>query len=150
VDGWMLAKGCVGLMVMWFSRWISSLPPMFATLMVVMALDVLSGVLRLKTKRSKKGWDWDKSLSGAKKRGGAVCVILLAGAIERHVQVKGLPEGAAMTGVAGFYVWHYGLSMLNNVVALGVPVPKVLAIVLARLSGEKPDEAPVEKAGEAA
>lgn len=150
----MLTKGCVGLMVMWFSRWICSLPPMFATLMVVMALDVLSGVLRIKTKRSKKAWDWDKSLSGAKKRGGAICVILLAGAIEQHVQVKGLPAGAAMTGVAGFYVYHYGLSMLNNVVALGVPVPKWMKVALGRLSGEKPEDAPVEaaveKAGEVA
>jgi phage-related holin len=133
---WTLARTCVGLAVALITRWLTVIPPMFLTLLLVMALDVISGGLRAKSKRSKRKWDWDKSLDGAKKRGGAVCVILLVGALERHVQVKGLPMGSAMTGVAGFYVWHFGLSMLTNVVALGVPVPKAVRIALGKFSGD--------------
>ena len=148
MDGWQLLRGCVGLTVALISHLVASIPPMFLTLMIVMGLDMVSGGLRAASKRSKRKWDWEKSRGGAVKRGGAICVILLAGAIEQHVEVKGLPKGAFMTGVAAAYVCHYGLSMLNNVVALGVPVPKAMRIALGKFSGDEEtggDELVIEK-----
>lgn len=133
----MLLKGCLGLIVALISRLVTSIPPMILTLLIVMLLDAVGGGLRAKSRRSKRKWDWDKSLDGTKKRVGALCMVGLAGVLERHIEVQGIPKGAMLTGAAGFYVYHYGLSFINSLVALGVPVPKFMRVAIGRFSGDE-------------
>jgi len=59
---------------------------------------------------------------------------LIGSALER---LTGFPGVGLVQAVAGFYAAHEGVSILENAVRAGLPVPEVLRGALARLSPEE-------------
>ncbi len=109
------------------------LHPVVQVLLALMGLDVLTGLIvgfvekKLSTKVSFRGL--------AKK----AVILILVGAGEIVSHPLGIPELGAL--IAGFYAASEGLSIVENAVVLGLPVPKVLRDALAKLSPEKfPEE----------
>jgi toxin secretion/phage lysis holin len=140
VDNWILAKGCLGLAVAIVSRFFASLPIMLQLMLIVMAFDLIFGSTRAGMRRGRHHWSWKRLEIGILKRIGAISVVFLAVVIQNHVTIKGFPQDALGTATAGFYVWQYGISFLDNLVGIGVPVPKFMRVVLERFNGDAKTE----------
>jgi len=99
-------------------------------LLILMLIDCLTGVLGAAQRRELSS---EISFRGMTKKAIALLLVGTAAAIEIYASdmVGGLPLDEA---VAGFYCAHEGLSILENAVGAGLPVPQVLRDVLAKLS----------------
>ena len=99
-------------------------------LLILMLIDCATGVLGAAQRRELSS---EISFRGMTKKATALLLVGAAAAIETYAGdlVGGLPLDEA---VAGFYCAHEGLSILENAVGAGLPVPQVLRDVLAKLS----------------
>jgi toxin secretion/phage lysis holin len=119
------------------ARW-GGLPFVLQLLIILMALDILSGLIAgFVTKKLSS----DVSFRGLAKKAMILVLVGLAQLLGGAVSIGGL--GSA---VAGFYCVHEGLSILENAVRAGVPVPDFLREALAKLSPEKVEPSAPERA----
>lgn len=104
------------------------LPILVQVLVGLMVLDILSGLLAAYVARQ---WSSKTSFRGMAKK---AIVLALVGAAAWLEPAVGVPLASA---VAGFYVVHELLSILENATMAGLPVPDVLRDALARIPGGK-------------
>ena len=128
------AGAAVGLMM--------RMPMAVRLLVLLMGLDYLSGVgvaLLGKSPKSEGGALSSKAgFAGLARKAMILIVILLAAVVDN------LTGSAACTGAAAmFYIVNESLSILENAVLLGVPVPQKLmqALDVAKLVSDKKDDA---------
>ena len=99
------------------------------TLIAVIALDYATGVLGAWVKRelnSRVGF------AGIGKKMMILCVVALAARMDMMLNASGALRGLAI----GFYVANDALSVLENAVVIGVPVPKALVDKLQQFKGD--------------
>lgn len=89
-------------------------------LMLLMALDILTGIF----KAIKQGTLWSrKGLFGYARKVLIFGVIILANIFDQILMLN----GALTTATIAFYLYNEGLSILENVIQIGIPVPRTLA-----------------------
>jgi len=125
-----------------FKTWFSSIPrvvlgavaalwvamnPIVQALMVLMVIDIITGML---SGYVAKQLSSDVSFRGIAKKVLILAVVWAAAVVAPHVGDLPLAEA-----VAGFYLMHEGLSILENLGEAGLPIPKFLRDALARLNG---------------
>ena len=111
--------------------------PAMTTLLVIVALDIVSGFIRAGVQKrlsSKESW------AGALRKIMTFVVIALAAQIDGVIGAEPLLRNATVI----FYCVSESLSVLENVVAAGLPVPDVIRDALAQLSARKAPKPPGE------
>lgn len=119
--------------------WWAQLETAVQVLVVLIALDILSGMAAAFVERRASS---DASLRGIVKK---VLVILLVGAAHAVEPVAGFDASAY---VAMFFVAHEALSILENAGRVGVPIPERLRSALVALQGDRDDPAAGRAQGE--
>lgn len=107
----------------------SALPFMLHLLIYLMAADILSGLIAAGVERKVSS---QISFVGLARKGMILLLVGIAQLLGMAVEIPQLAVAAA-----GFYCVHEGLSIIENAVRIGVPVPAVIRESLARLSPEK-------------
>lgn len=115
-----------GLIGLW-----GSLHPLVHTLLVLMALDVLSGLVAAYVTRSVSS---DASWRGMAKK--TLILMIVAGSEIMDAAWRLDVPIAAM--VAGFYCVHEAISLMENAVRAGVPLPRALVQALRKLEEQMP------------
>ena len=113
--------------------WWAQLETAVQVLVVLMALDILSGMAAAFVERRASS---DASLRGIVKK---VLVILLVGTAHAVEPVVGFDASAY---VAMFFVAHEALSILENAGRAGVPIPVRLRSALVALKGDRDADRP--------
>lgn len=115
----------------WLGYFIGGIDGMMLALIVLMALDYITGVMCAVL---------DKKLSSAVGFKGIfkkVLILMLVG-VANVVDLNVMGTGSALRGaIIAFYLSNEGLSLLENVVHIGLPVPDKLKDVLAQLHGRE-------------
>jgi len=104
--------------------------PAMTTLLVIVALDVVSGFVRAAVQKrlsSKESWQ------GGLRKLLMFVVIALAAQVDSLIGAEPLLRNAVVI----FYCVSESLSVLENVAAAGLPVPDVIKDALAQLSSRK-------------
>lgn len=118
----------------WIGWFLGGVDGMLIALIVLMALDYLSGVMCAIV---------DKKLSSAIGFKGIckkVLILMLVG-IANVIDVHVVGTGSALRGATVcFYLSNEGLSILENTVHLGLPVPEKLKEVLSQLHNREEKE----------
>ncbi len=115
-----------------------ALDPVYQVLLVVIGVDILTGFMRgwqTGTLTSKVAFD------GVMRKTGEVLLVGACAYLQQltpAIQSLPLPEA-----VATFYIYNEALSVLENLAAIGVPVPDFLAKALAELNPDKSTRAAV-------
>lgn len=108
--------------------------PLLTALLVVQIFDIITGVLV-------GGKEHDVSsksfFSGLKKKGGMWILIILANMLDTNF-MAGLP--VFKSAVSGFLIGGEGLSLIENLGLLGVPIPKGVKKFLAQLKEDNDKE----------
>ena len=104
------------------------LHPLFQALIILMVLDIVTGVLSGYVARKLNS---DVSFRGVTKKVLILLAVATAGVVGPHIGDVPLAEV-----VAGFYVMNEGLSIVENMAEAGLPVPDVLKDALAKLNGD--------------
>lgn len=102
----------------------------FATLIVFMTMDYLTGVLSAAMKKklsSKIGF------KGLLKKTGILCIISLTAIMDRNL----LGSTTLRNAVIFYYISNEGISILENLAKLEIPIPKKLKEVLSEIREEK-------------
>ena len=111
----------------WIGWFLGGVDGMLIALIVLMALDYISGVMCAIE---------DKKLSSAVGFKGIMkkCLILMLVGVANILDVNVVGTGAVLRGaVICFYLSNEGLSLLENAAYLGLPVPEKLKEVLSQL-----------------
>ena len=129
----------------WLGYFVGGMDGMMIALIVLMALDYVTGVMCAVI---------DKKLSSAVGFKGIckkVLILMLVG-VANVVDLHVVGSGAVLRGaVIAFYLSNEGLSLLENAAHVGLPVPDKLKDVLAQLHGRaEQDEKPKESGGDEA
>ncbi len=107
-------------------------------LCVVMVIDYVSGVMVAIANKSRKsdngGLSSKAGFIGILKKGMILLVVLLATLLDKAL---GTDQFVFQLACAGFYIANEGLSVLENAVVLGLPVPDKLKDVLEEMKNEK-------------
>jgi len=109
----------------------AAMNPLVQALIVLMVLDIATGVL---SGYVAKKLSSDVSLRGVTKKALILLVIGAAAVLAPHA--GGIP---LVEVVAGFYVCHEGLSILENLAEAGLPIPDALKNALAKVNGNGGD-----------
>lgn len=122
------------LSVMWIATVIDAVfggaDGLFLTLIVFMSTDYITGVcaaIAQKRLSSRFG------SQGLIKKMGILCIVSLATLIERNI----LEATALRSAVILYYISNEGISILENLAKMGVPIPKKLRDALSKISDEK-------------
>ena len=107
------------------------LPPLVWVLLGVMSLDyvtgILCGLLGRSPKTEKGGLSSGEAFKGLLKKALIVLVVLLSALLDHAVAVSADIEFAAVSGATClWFIASEGMSILENVAAMGVPVPEIL------------------------
>lgn len=105
-----------------FGAWTGSM----TTLGVCMALDfvtglILAGVFKMSKKTDSGAASSRECLKGIFRKFGVLCVVVLAGMIDKE-----LGTVIFKTGVCWAFIVSEGLSLLENVGLMGVPIPSII------------------------
>ena len=123
----------------WLGYFLGGVDGMLIALIVLMALDYLSGVMCAIL---------DKKLSSAVGFKGIckkVLILMLVG-VANILDVNVVGSGSALRGaVICFYLSNEGLSLLENAAYLGLPIPEKLREILAQLHDRAKKEAETEE-----
>ena len=137
---WIAAAG--GVIVGWWGGWTAG----SRVLVILMVMDYLTGCACALTGHSTKtdsGHFWSQvAVAGLLKKAFTMCVILMAALLDQVLSGgQGTENGMTMFRSAAefFYIATEGLSIVENVGLMGVPVPKPLKQALEVLR-EKNDE----------
>lgn len=128
-----------GAVAGWFGGWSALL----TALAVVMCLDYITGCMAAFAGKSTKteGGRWlsSESFKGLLRKGAIVVMILLATLLDRAIGTEGM---IFQTAVCCYYLANEGLSIIENVALLGVPVPAIIkkALEALRDKNDKSDD----------
>ena len=119
-----------GAIAGWFGGWSA----LMTALAVMMAMDYLTGCMAAFAGRSTKtqggGWLSQESFKGLMRKGAIMLMVLLGTLLDRAVGTDGM---VFQTATACYYIANEGLSVLENVAQLGVPVPAAVRRALEAL-----------------
>lgn len=125
------------------------LPPIIWVLLAVMSLDYITGIicglLGKSSKTEQGGLSSRAAFEGLLKKTLILFVVLLAALLDRAVALGAGIEFAAVAGATClWFIASEGMSVLENVAAMGVPIPKVLlqALELFKRKGDGSDDHP--------
>lgn len=136
-----------------------SMPPLVWILIAVMSIDYLTGLITGamgKSNKTENGYlESHAALKGLLKKSLIILVVLLAALLDQAVSAgAGIQFEAVMGATCLWFIASEGLSILENVALMGVPVPKIL-LKLLEVMREKgdvqeaalqpPEEKPEEK-----
>ena len=136
-----------------------SMPPLVWILIAVMSIDYITGLITGalgKSNKTENGYlESHAALKGLLKKSLIILVVLLAALLDQAVSAgAGIQFEAVMGATCLWFIASEGLSILENVALMGVPVPKILLKLLEvmRAKGdvqeaakpEKPEEKPEE------
>ena len=107
---------------------------MVQLLLILMLLDIASGILGAAQRGELSS---GRSFAGMTKKAMTLLIVTACGAIETYAapSIGSIPLQAA---VAGFYCAGEVLSIIENGMEAGLPIPQVIRDALAKLSPEKP------------
>ena len=129
IIGWVyLAAGTAGVLF-------GTIPGLVWVLIGLQGMDILTGMLAAGISGEiASGTAW----RGIRKKVMALLLLVSAGLIGIALEgLTGFPAVGLVQAVAGFYAAHEGVSVLENAVRAGLPVPAVLRGALARVSPEE-------------
>lgn len=127
VFGWKVAMGAI---LGWASYLLGGWDALLNALIILVVLDVVTGFLRAFIQKKLSS---DVSFRGIAKK--ALIFILVAVAVQVD-RITGM-EAVARNVVAAFYCASEGLSVIENAVAAGMPVPDFLRNVLVQVRESK-------------
>lgn len=124
-----------------------SMPPLVWILIAVMSIDYVTGLIcgaMGKSKKTENGYLESKAAwNGLMKKALILLVVLLANLLDMAVSKgAGIQFEAVMGATCLWFIASEGLSILENVASIGVPVPQILLKLLEimRSKGEAPEE----------
>lgn len=138
----------IGLVAAMVASAFVSLHPVYQVLLVLMASDIVTGAMRAYQQRVLTS---RVAIVGVTRKAGELILVALCAYLQLvvpEVAALPLPEAVAM-----FYVYNEGLSVIENLAAIGVPIPDFLTRALSELAPEKGIKAggassgPVERVG---
>lgn len=119
------------------------LPPIIWILLAVMTIDYVTGIvcgfMGVSPKTETGGLSSRAAFTGLLKKMLIILVVLLAALLDKAVSMG---AGVTFEAVAGFtclwFIASEGFSILENVAAMGIPIPKILmqALEIMRSKGE--------------
>lgn len=119
-----------GAVAGWFGGWSALL----TALAIIMCLDYITGCMAAFAGKSTKteGGRWlsSESFKGLLRKGAIVIMVLLATLLDRAIGTEGM---IFQTAVCCYYLANEGLSIIENVALLGVPVPAIIKKALEAL-----------------
>lgn len=125
-----------------------SMPPLVWILIAVMSIDYLTGLITGamgKSNKTENGYlESHAALKGLLKKSLIILVVLLAALLDQAVSAgAGIQFEAVMGATCLWFIASEGLSILENVALMGVPVPKILLKLLEvmREKGNGPEAA---------
>ena len=128
-----------------------NLPPLVWILLAVMTMDFITGLICGAMGRSKKTETGylasHAAFEGLMRKVLIIFVVLLAYALDYAVSKgAGIQFEAVEGATCLWFIASEGLSILENVASMGVPVPKILLKLLEimKQKGDGPEEAPAE------
>lgn len=122
----------LGIAVMFVGAAFVQLPHIYQVLLVFMAADMITGIFRASqqgTLTSSVAWN------GTMKKAGELLIVGVGAYLQQIVSPLGdvpLPEALSL-----FYIYNEGLSVIENLAAIGVPIPDFLRQALAEISPDK-------------
>ena len=128
-----------GAVAGWFGGWSALL----TALAIIMCLDYITGCMAAFAGKSTKteGGRWlsSESFKGLLRKGAIVIMVLLATLLDRAIGTESM---IFQTTVCCYYLANEGLSIIENVALLGVPVPAIIkkALEALRDKGDKGDD----------
>lgn len=129
-----------------------TMPPLVWILIAVMSIDYVTGLIcgaMGKSKKTETGYlASHEAWKGLKKKALILLVVLLSNLLDIAVSNgAGITFEAVMGATCLWFIASEGLSVLENVASMGVPVPKILLKLLEimREKGEGPEEKPAEE-----
>lgn len=124
-----------------------TMPPLVWILIAVMSIDYVTGLIcgaMGKSKKTETGYlASHEAWKGLLKKGVILLVVLLANLLDIAVSKgAGITVEAVMGATCLWFIASEGLSILENVASMGVPVPKILIRMLEimREKGDAPEE----------
>lgn len=128
-----------------------NMPPLVWILIAVMTMDFITGLICGAMGRSKKTENGylasHAAFEGLMRKVLIIVVVLLAAALDMAVSKgAGIQFEAVVGATCLWFIASEGLSILENVASMGVPVPKILLKLLEimKQKGDGPEEAPEE------
>lgn len=128
-----------------------NMPPLVWILIAVMTMDFITGLICGAMGRSKKTENGylasHAAFEGLMRKVLIIFVVLLAAALDAAVSKgAGIQFEAVVGATCLWFIASEGLSILENVASMGVPVPKILLKLLEimKQKGDGPEEAPAE------
>ncbi len=125
-----------------------TMPPLVYVLIGVMSIDFLTGIMcgaLGKSKKTKNGYlASHEAFKGLMKKMLIILVVVLAACLDYAVSIgSGIQFEAVMGATCLWFIASEGLSILENVASMGIPVPKILLKLLEimRAKGDVPEEA---------
>ena len=125
-----------------------NMPPLVWILIAVMSIDYVTGLIcgaMGKSKKTENGYlASHEAWKGLMKKALILLVVLLANLLDMAVSKgAGIQFEATMGATCLWFIASEGLSVLENVASMGVPVPKILLKLLEimREKGDGPKEA---------
>lgn len=132
-----------------------TMPPIVWVLIAVMSIDYITGLITGamgKSNKTENGYlESHAALKGLLKKSLIILVVLLAALLDRAVSLgAGIQFEAVMGATCLWFIASEGLSILENVALMGVPVPaillRLLEVMRAKGDGqEKPEKAEEQK-----
>ena len=130
-----------------------TMPPLVWILIAVMSIDYITGLIcgaMGKSEKTENGYlKSHEAFKGLLKKALILLVVLLAALLDMAVSKgAGIQFEAVMGATCLWFIASEGLSILENVARMGVPVPKILLKLLEimKSKGDAPDEKPEEEA----
>ena len=130
----------------------TTMPPLVYILIGVMSIDFITGLIcgmLGKSKKTENGFlASHEAFRGLMKKMLIILVVVLAAALDYAVSVSaGIQFEAVMGAACLWFIASEGLSILENVASMGVPVPKIMLNLreIMRAKGNGPEEAKEEK-----
>ena len=128
-----------------------NMPPLVWILIAVMTMDFITGLICGAMGRSKKTENGylasHAAFEGLMRKVLIIFVVLLAAALDAAVSKgAGIQFEAVVGATCLWFIASEGLSILENVASMGVPVPKIMLKLLEimKQKGDGPEEAPAE------
>lgn len=129
-----------------------NMPPLVWILIAVMTIDYITGLIcgaMGKSNKTESGYlASHAALQGLWKKSLIILVVLLAALLDQAVSKgAGIQFEAVMGATCLWFIASEGLSILENVASMGVPVPKILLKLLEvmRAKGDVQEAAPADK-----
>ena len=124
----------ISILGTWFTYLFGAWDKALAILITFMILDYITGLIKAWYKKQLSS---DVGLHGLTRKASILIVLIVAVLLDRLIN-----QGTWVfrTLVAYFYIANEGISILENVAVLGLPVPEKLRDVLIQLKENKGDE----------